>query len=87
VVQVSSLSKGDDSLLVLNLFIRVDDDSNDEVDHQNVQQVGDQVPKYPEKEDVYPFVERNYFFELTVGVERFLAEDTFVVIWNVQVFQ
>ena len=61
VVQVSSLSEGDNSLLILNLFIRVDDDSNDEVDHQNVQQVGDQVPQYPEKEDVYPFVERNYF--------------------------
>lgn len=43
-IQISSLSKGNDSLLVLYLFVRIDNHSNNEVDHQNVQEVGKQEP-------------------------------------------
>jgi len=47
IIQVSSLSERDDSLFVLDLLVRIDDNSYNKVDHQNVQQVCNQEPQHP----------------------------------------
>jgi hypothetical protein len=82
-VKVSSLSERNDSLLVLDLLVGINDNSNDEIDHEDIQQPGDQEPQDPEKEHSCSLVHANRFIEMTIFVTWLLAEDFSVIMRNI----